>query len=204
MSEHILQTGAALPAFTTGSLIKASDALNLAESERILEVAKKIEADSREASLREAEEQRKAGYAQGLREGLLEARVHNLQTLADTSRMLEGVHSRICSTVVACLRTILKEMPPAERIAQSAAVAMETVNLQQTIVLCVNPAEVQTAAPIATKLSQLMSSGARVECRGREDVQSGDCVLETPMGIIRCSLEDQLAAVEKALRASEA
>ena len=204
MSEHILQTSDALPAFTSGPLIKARDALNISESERILEQARKIEADSREALLRETEEQRQVGYAQGLREGLLEARVHNLQTLAETSRMMENVHSRICSIVVASLRTILKDMPPAERIAQSAAVAMETVNLQQTIVLCVNPMEVQSAAPIATKLSTLMSGGARVECRGREDVQSGDCVLETPMGIIRCSLEDQLAAIEKALRASEA
>jgi flagellar biosynthesis/type III secretory pathway protein FliH len=48
-----------------------------------------------------------------------------------------------------------------------------------------------------------MSGGARVECRGREDVQPGDCLLETPMGIIRCALEDQLTLINTALRKAQ-
>jgi phage terminase Nu1 subunit (DNA packaging protein) len=85
--------------------------------------------------------------------------------------MISGLHHQICDVVTTCLRTLLKDMPPAQRIEQAATLALETVNLQQTVVLCVNPAELREAVPVSQKLSELMSGGARVECRGREDVE---------------------------------
>jgi flagellar biosynthesis/type III secretory pathway protein FliH len=94
-------------------------------------------------------------------------------------------------------------MPVAQRIQQAATLALESVNLQQTVVLCVNPSQLREAVPVSQKLSELMSGGARVECRGREDVQPGDCLLETPMGIIRCALEDQLTLINTALRKAQ-
>jgi len=203
MSEHILQPGSPLPPFHSGSVLKSADAANLVSSAAVLAGARKFEEETKARLAVEVEEQRKAGYAQGLREGLLEARAHNLKTVAETNKAMGGLHARICETAVACLRTILSEMPPAERIARAATAAMETVNLQQTVVLCVHPSQLREAGPVSQSLSQLMSGGARVECRGREDVEPGDCLLETPLGIIRCSLRDQLAAVEKALLASE-
>lgn len=203
MSDHILQPGASLSAFRSGSLLKSADATNLVASAAVLSEARRIEQEIKTRLAIEVEEQRKAGFEQGLREGLLEARAHNLKTVVEINNAMADIHARICETTLACLRTILSEMPPAERIARAATAAMETVNLQQTVVLCVHPSQLRDAGAVSQSLSQLMSGGARVECRGREDVQPGDCLLETPLGIIRCSLEDQLAAVKKALLASE-
>jgi flagellar biosynthesis/type III secretory pathway protein FliH len=199
MSSHLLRIENDIPAVLSGSVLKAVDALKLADAERVLLAAKEIEARSKEDAAKEAELQRQDGYRKGLQEGLLEARLHNLETVAATSKMISGLHHQICDVVTTCLRTLLKDMPPAQRIEQAATLALETVNLQQTVVLCVNPAELREAVPVSQKLSELMSGGARVECRGREDVEPGDCLLETPMGIIRCALEDQLALINKAL-----
>jgi flagellar biosynthesis/type III secretory pathway protein FliH len=199
MSSHLLRIENDIPAVLSGSVLKAADALKLADAERVLLAAKEIEARSKEDAAKEAELQRQDGYRKGLQEGLLEARLHNLETVAATSKMISGLHHQICDVVTTCLRTLLKDMPPAQRIEQAATLALETVNLQQTVVLCVNPAELREAVPVSQKLSELMSGGARVECRGREDVELGDCLLETPMGIIRCALEDQLALINKAL-----
>jgi type III secretion system HrpE/YscL family protein len=199
MSSHLLRIENDIPAVLSGSVLKAADALKLADAERVLLAAKEIEARSKEDAAKEAELQRQDGYRKGLQEGLLEARLHNLETVAATSKMISGLHHQICDVVTTCLRTLLKDMPPAQRIEQAATLALETVNLQQTVVLCVNPAELREAVPVSQKLSELMSGGARVECRGREDVEPGDCLLETPMGIIRCALEDQLALINKAL-----
>jgi flagellar biosynthesis/type III secretory pathway protein FliH len=203
MSESIVQTSPELPVLTTGSILRPATSRALVEAEIVLAKAREIEAKSREAAEREAEIQRKSGFEKGLHEGLLEARVHNLETVAATSKAMANIHQQICEVVVSCLRTLLRDMPSAQRIEQAATLALESVNLQQTVVLCVNPADLQAAVPVSQKLSALMSGGARVECRGREDVQPGDCLLETPMGIIRCSLEDQLAAIQKALLAAQ-
>lgn len=203
MSENLLQTSPDLPPLAAGSILRPATARALVEAETILAKAREIEATSREAAEREAEIQRKAGFEKGLQEGLLEARVHNLQAVSATSKAMANIHQQICEVVVSSLRSILREMPPAERIQQAATLALESVNLQQTVVLCVNPVDLQAAVPVSQKLSALMSGGARVECRGREDVEPGDCLLETPMGIIRCALEDQLAAIQKALLAAQ-
>lgn len=200
MSSHLLRIENDIPAVLSGSVLKSADALQIADAERVLAHAKEIEARSKEEAAKEAELQRQAGFEKGLKEGLLEARLHNLETVAATTKALAGIHGQICDVVTTCLRTLLKEMPAAQRIQQAATLALESVNLQQTVVLCVNPAELREAVPVSQKLSELMSGGARVECRGREDVEPGDCLLETPMGIIRCALEDQLALINQALR----
>jgi flagellar biosynthesis/type III secretory pathway protein FliH len=203
MSSHLLRIENDIPAVLSGSVLKSADALQIADAERVLARAKEIEALSKEEAAKEAELQRQAGLEKGLKEGLLEARLHNLETVAATTKALAGIHGQICDVVTTCLRTLLKEMPAAQRIQQAATLALESVNLQQTVVLCVNPAELREAVPVSQKLSELMSGGARVECRGREDVEPGDCLLETPMGIIRCALEDQLALINKALRMAQ-
>lgn len=203
MSATILQTASELPPLSTGAILRPSTAHALVEAETILAKAHAIEAESRAAAEREAEIQRQAGFEKGLQEGLLEARAHNLETVAAISKGMANLHGQICEVVVSCLRSLLRDMPPAQRIEQAATLALESVNLQQTVVLCVNPAELQAAVPVSQKLSTLMAGGARVECRGREDVAPGDCLLETPMGIIRCSLEDQLEAIRKALLAAQ-
>jgi type III secretion protein L len=203
MSSHLLRIENDIPAVLSGSVLKSADALQIADAERVLAHAKEIEARSKEEAAKEAELQRQAGFEKGLKEGLLEARLHNLETVAATTKALAGIHGQICDVVTTCLRTLLKEMPAAQRIQQAATLALESVNLQQTVVLCVNSAELREAVPVSQKLSELMSGGARVECRGREDVEPGDCLLETPMGIIRCALEDQLALINKALRKAQ-
>ena len=203
MSSHLLRIENEIPAVLSGSVLKSADALQIADAERVLARAKEIEARSKEEAAKEAELQRQAGFEKGLKEGLLEARLHNLETVAATTKALAGIHGQICDVVTTCLRTLLKEMPAAQRIQQAATLALESVNLQQTVVLCVNPAELREAVPVSQKLSELMSGGARVECRGREDVEPGDCLLETPMGIIRCALEDQLALINQALRKAQ-
>ena len=199
MSETIVHTSSDLSLLMAGSIMRPSTSQALVEAETVLAKAREIETKSRESAEREAEIQRKAGFEKGLHEGLLEARAHNLESVAATSKAMANIHQQICEVVVSCLRTLLRDMPPAQRIEQAATLALETVNLQQTVVLCVNPAELRQAVPVSQKLSELMSGGARVECRGREDVEPGDCLLETPMGIIRCALEDQLALIDKAL-----
>ena len=199
MSETIIHTSSDLSLLMAGSILRPSTSQALVEAETVLAKAREIETKSRESAEREAEIQRKAGFEKGLHEGLLEARAHNLESVAATSKAMANIHQQICEVVVSCLRTLLRDMPPAQRIEQAATLALETVNLQQTVVLCVNPAELRQAVPVSQKLSELMSGGARVECRGREDVEPGDCLLETPMGIIRCALEDQLALIDKAL-----
>ena len=199
MSETIVHTSSDLSLLMAGSIMRPSTSQALVEAETVLAKAREIETKSRESAEREAEIQGKAGFEKGLHEGLLEARAHNLESVAATSKAMANIHQQICEVVVSCLRTLLRDMPPAQRIEQAATLALETVNLQQTVVLCVNPAELRQAVPVSQKLSELMSGGARVECRGREDVEPGDCLLETPMGIIRCALEDQLALIDKAL-----
>lgn len=203
MSSHLLRIENDIPAMLSGAVLKSADAFKLAEAESVLAAAREIEANSKEQAAKEAEIQRQEGYRKGLEEGLLEARVHNLETVAATSRAISNLHGQICDVVTTCLRNLIKDMPPAQRIEQAATIALQTVNLQQTVVLCVNPAELREAVPVSQKLSELMSGGARVECRAREDVAPGDCLLETPMGIIRSALEDQLALVNKALRGAQ-
>jgi flagellar biosynthesis/type III secretory pathway protein FliH len=203
MSSHLLRIENDIPAVLSGSVLKSAEALQIADAERVLARAKEIEARSKEEAAKEAELQRQAGFEKGLREGLLEARLHNLETVAATSKALAGIHGQICDVVTTCLRTLITEMPVAQRIQQAATLALESVNLQQTVVLCVNPSQLREAVPVSQKLSELMSGGARVECRGREDVQPGDCLLETPMGIIRCALEDQLTLINTALRKAQ-
>lgn len=203
MSTFHLQTDSSLPAFSSKRILRQNDANRLAETERILNAARTLQAETTQRAEHEFEKMRQEGFQKGLREGLLEARVHNLQTVAESGRFLAALHNQVCGIVESTLRTILSELPPAERIRRSAALALESVNLQQTVVLCVNPSDLKAAASVSADLSKLMAGGARVECRGRDDIPPGDSVLETPQGIIRCGIEEQIEAVKSALLKAE-
>lgn len=204
MSTFHLQTDTSLPTFASKRILRQIDATRLAEAEQILNAARTLQSETTELAEKEFEKMRQEGFEKGLREGLLEARVHNLQTVADCGRFLAALHGQVCGIVESALRTILSELPPAERIHRAAALALESVNLQQTVVVCVNPADLKSAAAVSAELSKLMAGGARVECRGRDDIPPGNSVLETPQGIIRCGIEEQIEAVKSALLNSEA
>lgn len=203
MNAFHLQTDPSLPAFPSDRVLRQINATRLAETEHILNAARTLQSETTDRAEKEFQKKRQEGFEKGLREGLLEARVHNLQTIADCGRFLSALHGQVCGIVESALRNILSELPPAERIRQAAALALESVNLQQTVVLCVNPADLKSAAALSVELSKLMAGGARVECRARDDIPPGDSVLETPQGIIRCGIEEQIEAVKSALLNSE-
>jgi len=202
-TEHLITPDPTLPAFAGGSVIRRSDAIRLADSRVILETAR---ADAEASALRASEEferRRMEGFNKGLEEGLLEARRRNLEAVAATTQYFHGLHEQVCDMVVSCLRNIIVDLPPLERIRQVAMKALENTGPQEGLVLYLSPEDMPRASKMLAQLQASLPDGIRIEPRTRSDITPGECLLETPLGVVRSGIEDQLEMLRTTLLKSQ-
>jgi len=189
------------PLLNPGSVVKAEDLAVLEKATSLLDAVEKKSREIHEELERQIAEAREEGRSQGLEEARSEAARIHLKTAADLSKYLASIQDGLLEALIGCMRGVILELPPRERLAQLLGKAISDLGSSQRITLSVNPASAPLVNDVLSTLGSLIPSGG-VEVKVRPDLPEDSCLLETPMGIVDASLESQLQALKTSLSTS--
>ena len=125
----------------------------------------------------------------------------HLKTAADVAKYMGSIQDQLLEALLGCMRSVILELPPRERMAQLLGKAISDLVASQRITLSVNPASAVLVNDALADLGSLLPSGG-IEVKVRPDLPVESCILETPMGIVDASLESQLQALKTFLSTS--
>jgi len=145
------------------------------------------------------EAERQKGFQQGMEEAAAEAAKHHLETVQATLGYFEKIEATFADTIISCLRNLIQTLPEQERLLQLTAQALDGMRQQQAITLRVHP---DREAFLNHSLRHLVPEGSAMQLRVRPDpnVDPDGCVLESPIGVVNASLENQLALLRQQLQ----
>ncbi|PWU07786.1 MAG: hypothetical protein C5B47_05605 [Verrucomicrobia bacterium] len=183
-----------------GRLLKAVDVGIVCSAIEIFEAAKNEEQKRRQEMQEEWHRQVQAGFRLGTEEARRKMAAHYWSVVSNTVAYLELMQEQIAETIVQAVRTLVQAPSPAERALQLASAAVERLRQQAWIVLCLNPADVDSVNSLLESWKTQLPRNMRVETRASEEVARGDCVLESPIGRVDASLETQMSILKEQLR----
>lgn len=189
-----------LPKYLTkGAVIPQEEAALCQEAITILKEARQKGAEIVALAQQEFEKQKKLGIEQGLQEGRDAAIVHHIKTVLASLDYYEQSRSQLVGVVTSCLRRLILDLPPEERIYQLVGQALDSIKQQTRLVLQINPKDQEAVEAAILKLQPRMPVGSTIEVRLHEELSPGSSVLESPLGLVDASLESQLAILENSL-----
>jgi type III secretion protein L len=153
---------------------------------------------------------RERGHAEGYRAGVSEAQKAMAEQLAKTSievsKYLNAIDGQIVGTVMAAIRSVLGGVPDADLVIKAAAQvmcrqAMERLHGAATLVAKVHPDMVNEVDAALQALVARSGGSVRVEADPGLPSRTS-LVLQTPFAVVNAGIEEQLSAIEQAMRAS--
>ena len=137
----------------------------------------------------------------GYQEGLVKAQQQQSQMMLDTLEKCRQYYKKsethLSQIVIKAIRKLIGNFDDIELTLKMTRQAMHTVSNQRQVTLHVAPSQVEE---IKARLGQVMKefpeiSYVEVTADGR--VEPGGCLLETEVGVIDATLENQLAVIEE-------
>ncbi len=197
LASTAIQWDQELPKYLTkGPVIPQEEVAICREAVMLLEQARQQGAAIVASAQQEFEKQKKQGMEQGLQEGRDAAVVHHLKTVLSSLDYYEQSRSQLVGVVTSCLRRLIMDLPPEERIYQLVGQALDAFKQQTRLILQINPKDQEAVEAAIAKLQLRMPSGSTIEVRLHEELNPGSCVLESPLGLVDTSLESQLSILE--------
>jgi len=188
-----------LNSIQTGKILKANDYLTYKTAADIIQEAtidaKRIVADAQEAYQANQAE----GYQCGIEEGSAELAAKILEVTDQANKYFQGKESQIVEVVVTAMKNIIGEFDDVELTLSVIKKLLNELQGQQQITLRVIPDQTKI---IEHALQEITNSGLLIKVVADIEMQSGQCILESDLGLIECSIDDQLDALRKAMTSS--
>lgn len=181
-------------------LLKRADYQTFVMADQILSAARREAEEQRAEAEREQERRRRAGYEQGLAQARLEMATQMLETVELTVDYLGAVEHRVVDLVMMAVRKVLGEFDNTELTGRVVRQALQVVRNQPQATIRVCPAQADRLQQRLHELLAGYNSLRLVEVAADPRLGSGDCILETEIGVVDAGLETQLGALERALR----
>lgn len=181
-------------------LLKAEEYSRLLEARDILEEARRRAVEMDAAAAAACEQRKQQGYEDGLLEGRAQQAEKMLETTLLTLEYIESLEKKMVDIVVQAVRKIVGELPDDERVVRVVRTALEAVRGQQRVTVRVCPAdEPAVSKALAAMTATLPHGPGFLDVRADSRMQSGDCILESELGVVDAGLETQLKAISRAL-----
>lgn len=203
LTQTLIKWDQELPKYLAkGPIIRQEEVAVCQQAVTLLEQSRKQGSEIVAAAQQEFERQRKLGMEQGLKDGRDAAVVHHLKTVLASLDYYEQSRSQLVGVVTSCLRRLIMDLPPEERIYQLVGEALDNLKQQTRLILQINAKDQEAVEAAIAKLQPRMPAGSTIEVRLHEELTPGSCVLESPLGLVDASLESQLAILENSLLAA--
>lgn len=185
-----------LNAVQSGKVLKASDYLVYKTAGEIIQEAK-LDAELIVSKTEEAHQAKRAeGYQQGMEEGRAELVAKMVEATDRANSYIQEKESQIIEVVVTAIKNIIGEFDDVDLTLRVIKKALIELQGQQHITLRVVPDQTKT---IELALQEITGSSLLIKVVPDIEIQSGQCVLESDLGLIECSIDYQLDALRKAM-----
>jgi len=168
--------------------------------------ARMIEKTARDA----CQAARESGHAEGYRAGLSEGQKVMSEQVAkasiELSKYLNAIESEIVGTVMAAVRSVLGSVPESDLVIKAATQvicrqAMDRLRGAATLVAKVHPDVANDVDAALLALAARSGGNVRVEVDPGLPSRTS-LVLQTPFAVVNAGIEEQLLAIERAMRSS--
>lgn len=181
------------------NLIKSSEYAAFANAENIIELAeskaKRIEDEAKQAY----EEEKLRGHREGMIEGKEKMTEHMIRYVQKTVEQLEHYEDTVVDMVMSAMRQVLGDLDDKDVITRVVNKALNLVKSQPKVILRVCPAQVEMVEGQLKDILKQYPSIQFIDIQRDDRLESGDCILETDMGVIDARLDLQLDSIKKTL-----
>ncbi|ARP77549.1 HrpE/YscL family type III secretion apparatus protein [Bordetella genomosp. 6] len=156
--------------------------------------AEEILAEARE----ESERERKRGYEEGRREALTDQAEKMIETVSRTIDYFAGIENEMIELVMSAVRKIVEGYDDRERTVIAVRNALAVVRNQRQMTLRLHPAEVDVIREGMNQLLAAYPGVGYLDLLPDARLAPGACILESEIGMVEASIEDQLCALRAA------
>ena len=188
-----------LSAVQNGKILKADDYLVYKTATEVIQEAR-VDAQLIVAETEKAFQIKKAeGYQDGIKEGRAELVSKMLETTDKVNRYIHEIEAQITEVVVTAMTNILGSFDDTDLTLRVVKKALNELQGQQKITLRVVPDQ---AKFIEQSLQETTHSKLIITVVPDDQIESGQCILENDLGLIECSIDDQIDAIKKSMTLS--
>jgi type III secretion protein L len=180
-------------------VIKAHDYAYFIKAQTL---AKEIEIEKKQNDLAATQALLKAvqnGILQGAEESRKQLSEQMLKVSSDTVAQLAKVERDLLDVVISAVRKIIDDYDNNELALAMVRNGLKLVCKSQRVIVRVNPDKMDQ---LMQGLQTLSHNIDFLEIMPDKDLAIGDCVLESDLGIVRASLEEQLQHIEKSIKSA--
>lgn len=202
--------------FEAGSdrtLFKRDEFTTLLDAHALMRSAEQAAAKLRDAAQQEVDaafaradeacaSERERGYREGKELAQQELAEKLVAIGADAAKTLASLESVLVATVIQGVKSILGEIDANTFFQQALQQVAASIRDESFVTLRVCPAQEDAAQRAVQELLAQTHSSNFIQVNADPELREGACVLESPSGSVDASLETQLAAIGKSLRAS--
>lgn len=179
-----------IPAEAIGLVLDAESARDeaLAQAQRLIDAAQQVQDDARQEGLEE-------GRALA-REEVLEA----TQALQQQSqRWIEETAPQITKLVTRCVREVIRSFDSEMLVAESVDRGIRELATATELRVRVSPDDLEVVRSMIERLTKAHDVRGSIRLESDQGLRAGDCVLESPMGVLDLRVDTQLKLIELAV-----
>lgn len=192
-SVHMAEGDKIIPKKDFGKIKKAEEIVKQTEKEAE-DLRQKIE----EEALVIKEKAQEEGFQEGLQK--LNQQLVHLEKLSRTTS--EEMKKQILPILLSSLKKVIGEelLLKPDRITDIVIQALKSVIQHHHITIYVNKDDLKTLETKKKKLKSMLQQVEVFSLQERADIETGGCIIETEAGIINAQLDNQIRALEAALK----
>ncbi len=176
----------------------STDYTALADANALLQSARQ-QADAILAGAQEAfEAERQRGYADGREQALMDQAEKMIETVSRTVDYFAGIETEMIELVMGAVRKVIDGFDDHEKIMIVVRNALAVVRNQKQLTLRLNPDEVEVVRGQLNSLLAAYPGVGYLDIIGDGRLARGACILESEIGIVEASLEEQIKALRNA------
>jgi flagellar biosynthesis/type III secretory pathway protein FliH len=183
-------SAARIPAEAVSLVLDAEAARDesLAQAQRLIDAAQQVQDDSRQEGLEE-------GRALA-REEVLEV-THLLQQ--QLRRWIEETAPQITKLVTRCVREVIRGFDSEVLVAESVDRGIRELATATELRVRIAPDDLEVVRPMIERLTKEHDVRGSIRLESDQSLRAGDCVVESPMGVLDLRIDTQLKLIELAV-----
>lgn len=181
------------------NILKAADYNHYLGSQELVEAAEKKALDIITSANNEFEKQKQLGFAHGMEEAKQQQAQMMLTTINQCHQYFIDQTPIIAELVMRAMKQLVDDFDDVELTLHMTRKALSTVTNQRKVTLHVAPALVEEVKAQLAQLMKQFPETSYVEVVADQRVEPGGCLLETQVGVIDATIENQISAIESLL-----
>ncbi|OZI39905.1 type III secretion system protein [Bordetella genomosp. 5] len=181
-------------------ILRAADHAALLQADALVAHARE-QADAIMAQAQAAfEAERERGYADGKEEALMGQAERMIETVGRTIEYFAGVENEMVDLVMASVRKVIDGFDDREKVMIVVRNALAVVRNQKQMTLRLHPDEVETVRGHINDLLAAYPGVGYLDILADGRLARGACILESEIGMVEASLENQIQALRTAFQ----